>query len=160
MTPDLPLRDIHLPEPVSWWPPAPGWWLATALIIGTIAFITYIIRHRYQQKIVQRTALSELNKITHEFQQHRNKLLLSQQLSSLLRRTAISVQPRHMAAGLTGKDWLAFLDRLAGMTLFNNDTGQQLIHAPYQPRPDLDAETLLVNSRTWIQCVSKRGRHA
>ncbi|HVS24646.1 MAG TPA: DUF4381 family protein, partial [Gammaproteobacteria bacterium] len=26
----LPLRDIHLPGLISWWPPAPGWWIAAA----------------------------------------------------------------------------------------------------------------------------------
>ena len=29
----LPLRDIHLPLPIAWWPPAPGWWLAASLVI-------------------------------------------------------------------------------------------------------------------------------
>ena len=28
----LPLRDIHLPEAVSWWPPAYGWWLLVVLL--------------------------------------------------------------------------------------------------------------------------------
>jgi len=29
----LPLRDIHLPGPVGWWPPAIGWWLVAALVL-------------------------------------------------------------------------------------------------------------------------------
>ncbi len=23
---ELPLRDLHLPDAVGWWPLAPGWW--------------------------------------------------------------------------------------------------------------------------------------
>ena len=30
------LRDIHLPDPLSWWPPAIGWWL---LVIGSLALV-------------------------------------------------------------------------------------------------------------------------
>ena len=26
----IPLRDLHLPDAISWWPLAPGWWLAIA----------------------------------------------------------------------------------------------------------------------------------
>ena len=31
------LRDIHLPDPVSWWPPAPGWWIAVGIGFGLLA---------------------------------------------------------------------------------------------------------------------------
>ena len=38
------LRDIHLPEPISWWPLAPGWWLliiiALALMVWATRFFT------------------------------------------------------------------------------------------------------------------------
>ena len=32
------LRDIHLPEPVSWWPPALGWWLV-AMTVMTLLIV-------------------------------------------------------------------------------------------------------------------------
>ena len=33
----LPLRDIHLPGSVGWWPPAIGWWLLAALVLVGVA---------------------------------------------------------------------------------------------------------------------------
>jgi hypothetical protein len=27
------LRDVHLPDPISWWPPAFGWWMIMGLLI-------------------------------------------------------------------------------------------------------------------------------
>ena len=34
----LPLRDLHLPEPVGWWPPAPGWWILLLLVTTLLAY--------------------------------------------------------------------------------------------------------------------------
>ncbi len=33
------LRDIHLPEPVTFWPPAPGWWFILLLILIGLVFL-------------------------------------------------------------------------------------------------------------------------
>ena len=32
------LKDIHLPSPVSFWPPAPGWWILAVLLISSLFF--------------------------------------------------------------------------------------------------------------------------
>ena len=34
------LRGYHPPDPVSWWPPAPGWWLLALLILGLLTWVT------------------------------------------------------------------------------------------------------------------------
>ena len=29
----IPLRDLHLPDAISWWPLAPGWWIVLGLAL-------------------------------------------------------------------------------------------------------------------------------
>jgi len=53
------LRDIHLPPGISWWPPAPGWWvLAGVVVIAALAAVgvSYVRR-----RTVRYRALHELN---------------------------------------------------------------------------------------------------
>ena len=33
----LPLRDLHLPAEVGWWPLAPGWWVLIAIVAALAA---------------------------------------------------------------------------------------------------------------------------
>ena len=47
------LRDIHLPEPISWWPPAPGWWI---LAVASCALLAWILKYLHQP--LSRQALS------------------------------------------------------------------------------------------------------
>ena len=39
----LPLRDLHLPEPIGWWPLAPGWWVILWIIPIVNIFILIIV---------------------------------------------------------------------------------------------------------------------
>ena len=41
------LRDIHLPDPISGWPPGPGWWLLALLLLTVLAVLgTWLWRRR------------------------------------------------------------------------------------------------------------------
>jgi LPXTG-motif cell wall-anchored protein len=139
------LRDIHLPAPVSWWPPAPGWWLVVGLMLILVAVGYWLLRRRRRQRW-RREALAELQRL----QQTASPAQQLTQLSVLLRRVAVTCFPRQDVASLTGPDWLAFLERHAGgFTVY----AELLLEAPYRAETDLDLQGLFQQAEQWIRRV-------
>jgi len=152
--PELPLRDIHLPAPIGWWPPAPGWWL---LLIGVPAllFLLAWLWRWLRRKTVKKLALLELEAIAQSQAEAREK---TQQLAILLRRTCLSVYPREDVAGLVGEPWLAFLDGPLGDNSFSAGVGRLLIEAPYRREIQGDLDALFTLCRAWIKRLPKPGQ--
>ena len=161
----LPLRDIHLPDSVSWWPPALGWWLVMGVLLALVA-VGLVVKWMKRRRQFNRIALAEFNQIIAHYNSHGNPQQLLQELSALMRRITISAFPELHAAGMTGDTWLRFLDELAAQQSvksdaikFNSPLGQWLVSAPYQKRiapPQQDMQQLLRLCRDWIQAVSLR----
>ena len=156
MTPapeNLPLRDIHLPDPVSWWPPAPGWWGLLVLCLLLVLVIRALINARCRGRL-KRDSLTLLQQLAEQFQHNSDGQQLTVQLSVLLRRLALSLYPRRQVAAMTGREWLEFLDeRLTpdgNEKAFSEGTGQVLIEAPYNPDCRVDGEALIGLVRRWI----------
>ncbi|MCW9013731.1 MAG: DUF4381 domain-containing protein [Gammaproteobacteria bacterium] len=156
---ELPLRDIHLPDPVSWWPPAPGWWLLAVLIIALIILVPGLLR-KLKQKPLKKTALNEFNQIQQAFVQHKNELLLVQQLSVLLRRVCISYLPREQSASTIGSHWIAQLNSLTEADYFSEQLGDILLTAPYQKQIHIDTQQLLASCNNWIAALPKNAQGA
>ncbi|MBI1195228.1 MAG: DUF4381 family protein [Gammaproteobacteria bacterium] len=146
------LRDIHLPAPVPWWPPAPGWWAVAAATLLTVA-LAWILYRRHRQNRWRRSALAALALVRESLPEHQTG-----QLSVLLRRVAISRFPRQEVAGLTGQDWLAFLDRtLDGGDAFRAGAGRVLIHGPYRRNETpVDPTDLTALCERWIRRLPTR----
>ena len=163
----LNLRDIHLPEPISWWPIAPGWWIIIASILLIIA-VVFISRKVYISKQLKRDIKDELKNIKQQFQQTQNKSQLAKSLSILLRRASISYYPKADIAGLTGDHWLSYLDdsntNSSSNNRFQSDIGNVLLTAPYLPdhclsdnsRLDFDAQKLIHLCDSWLQSPHKK----
>ncbi|VAW50696.1 FIG00657500: hypothetical protein [hydrothermal vent metagenome] len=160
----LNLRDIHLPDAISWWPLAPGWWILLIATVSIILFI-FIARKIYISKQLKRDIHRELDDIKTLFQQTQNKSQLARSLSVLLRRASISYYPdtKNNGAGLTGQQWLSWLDNttqhLQKTKRFQSDVGNVLINAPYLPENtdlDFDAETLIELSESWLLSKHKK----
>jgi hypothetical protein len=140
----LPLRDIHLPEPLSWWPPAPGWWLLAGGLLA--ALILLWLRHHRGR--LQRTALEKLSGIMARLESGEEPVVCLQELSVVLRRFAMTVGPRTQAgppevAGLTGERWLSYLDSRWERIAFITPLGRRLLAGPYQPPQSVSTEQAL-----------------
>ncbi len=148
MGPDqLPLRDLHLPEPIGWWPLAPGWWLVIALVLFVLGWLLLRAWRKYQFHAPRRYAIRELAAVESEYLEHRNPVTLGQQLSELLRRAMMAYAPRHEVAGLTGEAWLEWLDKDLPVPYFHTEGGKSLLQLPYRDPQgsfeDVDINALL-----------------
>jgi hypothetical protein len=152
----LPLRDIHLPEAISGWPPAIGWWLLAVLMP-----VTLLLAYKLYNYLTRKTAVKAAKKLLAALQDN-GKLDNGQKLAALsvlLRRVAISVSPHTGVAGLTGAAWLEFLDSPLNGTPFSTGVGARLIDAPYRKTPVADAELaqLMTLCENWLaQCVKRK----
>lgn len=144
------LHGYHLPDAVSWWPPAPGWWLLAGLAVLAATVAVWLLVRRHRRRAALRAALAELDALTGEL-----AVLdpgdFARRLSRLLRRCALTRYPRHEVAGLTGAAWLRFLDERGATREFTSGRGRLLCEAPYIPATDTQAlRDLATVSRDWI----------
>jgi hypothetical protein len=132
----LPLRDIHLPGAIGWWPPAPGWWLVAALVLAAIAlYAVHYYRGRHK-----RVALRALTRVRAALEQGAEPVACLQNVSTILRRFAMTSVAAPRAGdgaaaldvpGLIGERWLEYLDGRWERTEFTAGLGRQLLAAPY-----------------------------
>lgn len=155
----LPLRDIHLPDPVSWWPPAPGWWLLLILSAVILASIVLFKRIR-KRRLLRRTVLAEYDMIRRQYHDNHDPVEVVKALSALMRRASISFYQRNNSASLTGTEWLRHLDRTAQRKDFENGNGRILATAPYLPadsQVDIDFNDLLSLCEHWLSIQPVKG---
>jgi hypothetical protein len=136
------LHDFVQPPLPSWMPHTIGWYvvfavLALAMTFQLIKWIRDWKRNRYR-----RVALQELPHTAIE------------DLSALLKRTALAAWPRQTVASLTGEAWLRFLNRTAEQPLFETKPGSEIEELAVRGRQQLNAqdeEKLRHRAKTWIR---------
>ncbi|KXG87558.1 DUF4381 domain-containing protein [Agrobacterium bohemicum] len=105
----LSLRDIVLPEPVSWLPQTWGWVLVAAVLTVGIVIAALRWTSRYRANAYRREALAMLEPIRRLLEQPATRSDGFRQLGELVKRTALAAWPRSEVASLSNEDWVAFL---------------------------------------------------
>ena len=113
------LKELPLPEPVSWWPQTLGWYILGLLLLLALAWFGWRLWQRYRRNAYRREGLAELDDIATDPEGLRR-------LPYLLRKSALAAVPRSEVAALRGGDWIAWLNRSAGSELFTDSDGQML----------------------------------
>jgi len=131
------LRDISLPDPVSWTPQTWAWYLLFAVVVAAVGVAAWLfIRHRRANRY-RRLALAEIDRMG-----------AWHVLPALVKRVALQAWPRERVAALTGPEWLAFLDESYGGNGFTAGSGRCLGDLAYGGGDGAAAVEVV---RTWIR---------
>jgi len=136
----IPIRDLHLPQAIGWWPLAPGWWVLIALVAAGLLYLLYRAYKKWRWNAARRVALGELARVRNEYASGMDAVTLATELSELLRRTMLAYAPRNEVASLTGQSWLQWLDRGLDDQPFTKGSGRTLVSLPYRKRENVQDE--------------------
>lgn len=150
---DLPLRDIHLPDPVSWWPLAFGWWLVFSGVVLLILAAVMVLK-RLLKPTLKKEASKALDHIERTFLENDDASQCLSELSTFLRRAMLSRKDSSKVAGVTGEAWLDLLDAPLGEHAFSQGIGRILLTGPYVPQVDKEEVVDLIQlCRQWVKTL-------
>ncbi len=150
------LKDIHLPPAVSFWPPAPGWWVLALLFVILMAFCGWWLWNMHKRKRPRTEGLRMLKEMQNQYHISGEALATLRNLSQLIRRTALTFYAQVDVASLHGSSWLEFLDKTGQTTEFTKGAGKILGAQLYQQKPDFDMEALFPVVNKWLaECPHK-----
>lgn len=150
----LPLKDIHLPDPVSWWPLAPGWWLLLLILLLAVAAVWWRLRAGAPRRRIKRLrtiAAIELERLQAGYERSKDPGRTMQELSILLRRVAMTLAPRNQVAGLSGDNWISWLAATDVQNEFDSESLRLLANGPYQRTQDHDMDAVIRTCRRWLE---------
>jgi len=143
------LEPLIAPAPISWWPPAPGWWVLAALLPlllwGLVRLLKRLPRkavsasHEAALDPLRQAALHELEQLQKPYADVDAGPWL-QQLNAILKRLCRERYPQSHSHTLSSRAWLAFLDSrcpAAGLTRW-----MVLVEGAYRPHCSLDDKAI------------------
>lgn len=148
------LKDIHMPPPPESWPPAPGWFILTALAVIVLVALAWWLFRRWKRNRYRREAMRELESLLAQYHRTEHGAAYLEGYAALLKRIALTRYPRETVANLTAEAWVGFLDKSARTDEFSMGAGQVLIAGNYRPPADtevIDVPQLHRLAKHWIK---------
>lgn len=126
------LKEIALPEHVSYAPQTAAWYILFGLIFFGAIWIALRMYRTWAANRYRREALIRLADIQSSLKGSRTRRAGVAALPALVKQTALAFASRESVAGLSGNDWLAFLDSSYSGRGFSEGAGRLLPELSYQ----------------------------
>lgn len=149
------LADIHLPPAVGFWPPAPGWWILTAVLLTLIIYgAQKYLRYSRLHKVCDH-ALAELELCYQKLAQadgnpEQLQLRFVNEVNSVIRRVALVHFPQSGIASLDGSAWVDFIQEKGESSTMSEEIAAALSFGRFKQRCEVDANALHTFARQWI----------
>jgi len=134
------LRDVQLPESVSWWPLATGWWLLLFAILVAITSLGVYLFKRWQANYYRKSAQAELNDAHKLWQKENNSSDYIASANDILKRTMLK----------SGSTWVENLNQMA-ISPLSDTTQLALAYECYKAEPSVNVETLHADITNWLK---------
>ena len=142
------LKDIHVPETVSPWPFAMGWWVVIITSLSILAFANFFMKY-FDNYLIRRQFIKELKAIEKSYRQDKKANYALQKIARTLKRAALHYYPRQVVASLHGEAWLEFLTATS-KNLKVQDCEKLFKYALYQSHYKEDISHGFVLAYQWI----------
>ena len=143
------LRDIRVPDPPPFWPPAPGWIAIACVAIAAALAGTIVAARWWRRGRPRRDALARLRSLHARHDTGASDREIAIELSMLVRRFVLARHPREEVAGLVGERWIAWLE--STQPGLGAAARAALLDAPYARECRFDAPRALTACEHWIR---------
>lgn len=145
------LRGLQLPEPVSWWPLAIGWWIVIAISLLVCSIVVFRLVKKYRQNRYRKLALGELQNSYSNWQQHQDPHQYLHSSNAILKRVIREIEPNTNtpSTSKSGEDWSILLQQYATTPISKNTLNALSIEC-YTAKPDVDINHVHQQIKTWL----------
>lgn len=146
------MDDVKTPGEIGIWPPAPGWWLLSLLILLSLFSIGRYIVKKIKSQRYRKYALRELASIA---KNKNDKALCYENIMQVLKRTFFTAYPNSRAyvAGVYGKQWLQLLQKTSKTSTSIDELGNIIDTELYGKANDESKflNELIALSNNWVK---------